>query len=106
MPACFCYDGKFAKIKLFQSYFSQQLKMDASALASNFNLLNFLPVSFKDFLNFSWKSSFGLNLQVTVLSTNLTKWSSTLKQFVGSSVFDHFVGLALKRVRIWKIILN
>ena len=36
------------------------------------------------------------------LSTNFTKWSSTLKQFVGKlptnclSVFDHFVGLALK----------
>ena len=36
------------------------------------------------------------------LSTNITKWSNTLKQFVGKlltnclSVFDHFVGLALK----------
>ena len=38
------------------------------------------------------------------LSANSTKWSNTLKQFVGIcrnlsnslSVFDHFVGLALK----------
>ena len=36
------------------------------------------------------------------LSTNITKWLNTLKQFVGKlptnclSVFDHFVGLALK----------
>ena len=36
------------------------------------------------------------------LSTNPTKWSNTLKQFVGNlptnclSVFEHFVGLALK----------
>ena len=36
------------------------------------------------------------------LSTNFTKWSNTLKQFVGNlptnilSVFGHFVGLALK----------
>ena len=36
------------------------------------------------------------------LSANPTKWSNTLKQFLGSlptncfSVFDHFVGLALK----------
>ena len=36
------------------------------------------------------------------LSANLTKWSNTLKQFVGNlptnclSMFDHFVGLALK----------
>ena len=39
------------------------------------------------------------------LKTNFTKWSNTLKQFVGKlstnclSVFDHFVGLALKRLR-------
>ena len=36
------------------------------------------------------------------LYANITKWSNTLKQFVGSlptnclSVFDHFMGLALK----------
>ena len=36
------------------------------------------------------------------LSANITKWSNTLKQFVGNlqtnclSVFDHFVGLELK----------
>ena len=31
------------------------------------------------------------------LSTNPTKWSNTLKQFVGKlGVFDHFVGLARK----------
>ena len=35
-------------------------------------------------------------------STNFTKWSNTLKQFVSNlptnclSVFDHFMGLALK----------
>ena len=39
------------------------------------------------------------------LSANPTKWSNTLKQFVGNlptnclSVFDHFVGLALKGLR-------
>ena len=38
------------------------------------------------------------------LSVNPTKWSNTLKQFVGIlptnclSVFDYFVGLALKRI--------
>ena len=36
------------------------------------------------------------------LSMNFTKWSNTLKQFVGKlltnclSVFDHFVGLVIK----------
>ena len=39
------------------------------------------------------------------LSTNSTKWSNRLKQLVGQlptnclSVFDHFVGLALKGLR-------
>ena len=40
-----------------------------------------------------------------LLSANPTKWSNTLKQFVVKlptnclSVFDHFVGLALKALR-------
>ena len=38
-------------------------------------------------------------------SANFTKWSDTLKQFVGNlptnclSMFDHFVGLALKGLK-------
>ena len=42
---------------------------------------------------------------VNPLSTNPTKWSNTLKQFVGKlpmncfSVFDHFVKLALKELK-------
>ena len=41
---------------------------------------------------------------VTSLSVDFTKWSNTLKQFVGKlptnclSVFDYFVGLALKEL--------
>ena len=41
-------------------------------------------------------------LYVNPLSANPTKWSNTLKQFVGNlltnylSVFDHFMNLALK----------
>ena len=40
------------------------------------------------------------------LSANFTKWSNTLKQFVGNlptnclSVFDHFVGLSLKGLSV------
>ena len=47
-----------------------------------------LPKGYKNFLN--------------PLSANFTKWSNTLKQFLGKlptnclSVLDHFVGLALK----------
>ena len=43
---------------------------------------------------------------VKSLSANFTKWSNTLKQFVGKlatnylSVFDHFVGLALKGLNL------
>ena len=41
-------------------------------------------------------------LPLNLLNTNLTKWSNTHKQFVGElptnclSVFDYFVGFALK----------
>ena len=36
-------------------------------------------------------------MSLNPLSANPTKWSNTFKQFVGNlSVFDHFVGLALK----------
>ena len=42
------------------------------------------------------------DIYINRLSVNFTEWSNTLKQFVGKlltnrfSVFDHFVGLALK----------
>ena len=48
---------------------------------------------------------FGKNVtydDINPLSANSTKWSNTLKKFVGNlptnylSMFDHFVGLALK----------
>ena len=49
------------------------------------------------------------NWVINPLSTNFTKWSNTLKQFVGKlatnrlSVFDHFVRLALKGLTsAWK----
>ena len=42
------------------------------------------------------------NKYFNLLSANPTKWSNTPKQFVGNtnklSVFNHFVGLALKGV--------
>ena len=38
------------------------------------------------------------NMRVNPLSANFTKWSNTLKQFV-LSVFDHFVGLAVKGLK-------
>ena len=43
---------------------------------------------------------------INPVSANFTKWSDTLKLFVGKlptnclSVFDHFVNLALKELRI------
>ena len=46
---------------------------------------------------------------VNLLSANPTKWSNTLKQFVGNSqrffwVFSHFMGLALKElIKLFRI---
>ena len=43
---------------------------------------------------------------INLVSANPTKWSNTLKQFVGNlptnclGVFDHFVGLALTGLRM------
>ena len=53
----------------------------------------------------NYESSFD-ELRLNPLTANPTKRSSTLKQFVGKlqandlSEFDHFVGLALKRLKI------
>ena len=46
------------------------------------------------------------------LSTSFTKWSNTFKQFIGNlsmnclSVFDHFVGLALKGLIVYLLLLK
>ena len=51
-----------------------------------------------------WDSFMGPS-QLNSLSANFTKWSNTLKQFVGKlptnrlNMFDHFVGLALKGLK-------
>ena len=55
-------------------------------------------------LNVNGSSASGLKAMFNPLSPNPTKWSNTLKQFVGSlanclSVFDHFMGLALKGLK-------
>ena len=48
---------------------------------------------------------------LNILSVNPIKWSNTLKKFVGKllanclSVFDHFVGLALKKLTLLKTAL-
>ena len=45
--------------------------------------------------------------KINPLSANPTKWSNTLKQFVGNlppnclSSYDHFVGFALKELIVW-----
>ena len=58
-----------------------------------------------------WSLATGLEVLIirsdlNPLSANPTKWSNTLKQFVGKSrrivltVFDHFAGLVLKGLKI------
>ena len=65
-------------------------------------------------MNYPWKFELDakmdwcvrINIQdLNPLSANFTKWSNTVKQFVGNlptnclSVFGHFVGLALKGLK-------
>ena len=51
--------------------------------------------------------TFRITSKLNPLSANPTKWSSTLKQFVGNlatnclSVFEHNVGLVLKGLRLF-----
>ena len=55
-------------------------------------------------VNLSFTKESCLNFASNPLSFNPTKWTNTPKQFVGNlptnclGVFDHFVGLALKRL--------
>ena len=72
----------------------------------------FLPIPSKDletfvfniFRNCPRQWNFAFVFRVNALSAKITKWSDTLKQFVGKlptnclSVFDNFVGLALKEL--------
>ena len=50
-----------------------------------------------------------MNFSINTLSANPTKWSNTLKQFVGNlptnclSVFDHFARLVLRGLRILSV---
>ena len=47
-----------------------------------------------------------MEMNINPLSANFAKWSNTLKQIAGElqtnclSVFDHFVGLALKGLNV------
>ena len=56
----------------------------------------------------SKKASQVIDITVNPLSANFIKWSNALKQFVVKlptnclSVFDHFVGLALKGLKLVK----
>ena len=58
-----------------------------------------------------WKIIFSIFF-LNPLSANPTKWSNTLKQFVGNlsanclSVFDHFVGLGLKGLTVRFFLLH
>ena len=52
-----------------------------------------------------WEGGWRMGGVTNPFRANLTKWSDTLRQFVGKlatnylSMFDHFVGLALKGLK-------
>ena len=69
----------------------------------------FFLIFFDEYQKLLWKQK----RLLTLWSADLTKWSNTLKQFVGKlptnclSMFDHFVGLAfteLINIPEWKVI--
>ena len=108
-------------------YFFKYLEFELSCFTSFY--LKVLCIRQKKYIYFSFFSCFFFFLDLTFcrqvmpyvfqkrwllialchvnpLSANFTKWPNTLKQFVGNfptnslSVFDHFVGLALKGWRL------
>ena len=59
-------------------------------LSEKLTLFNF---SINLLVRFFWSYTWWQGSEVSPLSANFTKWSNTIKQFVG---VDHFVGFALK----------
>ena len=59
-------------------------------------------------MQFRKVDNFLFHFRIKPLSANRTKWSNTLREFVGNlptsclSVFDYFVGLALKGLKYLK----
>ena len=68
------------------------------------NIANVVTVSDINGFSLAFQNTFFFFF-INLLSANPTKWSNTLKQFVGKlptnclSVFDHFVGLALEGLK-------
>ena len=81
-------------------------------IAPNKNKNKRLATASKKDLVVSLDYFFLLYITFNPLSANSTKWSNTLKHFVGNlptnclSVFDHFVGLALKGLKKNKVLLR
>ena len=96
----FCRKGFLRNLaKCTRKHLCQRFFLFADGLWQFRNIF-FLPWwdRFKNMIKIKVYSLLTLNL----LSANSTKWSNTLKQFVGCclSVFDHFVELALKRLKV------
>ena len=89
MNASYCHSRTFFRTKRLFTLVSVNFgSLCASLWLQKFLILNFLKKG----------HTRKCNVQLTFLSANPTNWSSTLKQFVPNclSVFNHFVGLALK----------
>ena len=98
-----------------ESFFTEslpiQFKQGKTRTSKKFILGHFLPsplmFSVATFFCFDYCSvgDHSIHWVVNPLSANITKWSNILKQFVVKlptnclSVFDHFVGLALKELK-------
>ena len=76
-------------------------------LTRDYFLRLFSLVRIENSFSTEWTSHYLLLGFINPLSTSFTKWSNTLKQFVGNlptnclSVYDHFVKLALKALRLF-----
>ena len=98
--ACFTNDGI---VRIKKSENSKPLKVFHMKTCMNYSLILILTLM-RTFSMMHPKMQKFL-LVSNPLSNNFTKWSNTLKQFVSKllmncfSVFDHFVGLVLERLK-------
>ena len=107
LSSLYCQPKHSIRLLSFKDHFIHSIPLFKKTGALNIyeiNIFNILCLMFK-YKNKAYPQSFKKTIYLNPLSTNPTKWSNILKQFVCKlptnclSVFEHFVKLALKGLK-------
>ena len=82
-------------LEICTSFYNKMTSMRYRLLSRGYSMNSLFLANFTIF---DEKNIFRFCFIINPLSANPTKCSNTLKQFFGNSVFNHFVGLALKAI--------